>query len=84
MSIVGEIVIAVIGLIGVIFSAQIKQGTKLQNFRIEKVEQGLEVLTIKVDKTRELENTVLVQAEQIKELKADIEELKGRLSFWKF
>ena len=81
MSIVGEIIIAVIGLVGVIFSAQIKQGTKLQNFRIEKVEQGLEVLTIKVDKTRELENTVLVQAEQIKELKADIEELKGRLSF---
>ena len=81
MSIVGEIIIAVIGLIGVIFSAQIKQGTKLQNFRIEKLEQGVESLTLKVDKTRELENTVLVQAEQIKELKADIEELKGRLSF---
>ena len=81
MSILGEIIIAVIGLIGVIFSAQIKQGTKLQNFRIEKLEQGVESLTLKVDKTRELENTVLVQAEQIKELKADIEELKGRLSF---
>ena len=81
MSIVGEIIIAVIGLIGIIISAQIKQGTKLQNFRIEKLEQGVESLTLKVDKTRELENTVLVQAEQIKELKADIEELKGRLSF---
>ena len=81
MSIVGEIIIAVIGLVGVIFSAQIKQGTKLQNFRIEKLEQGVESLTLKVDKTRELENTVLVQAEQIKELKSDIEELKGRLSF---
>lgn len=79
MNILGEIIIAVIGLIGLVLSAQIKQGTKLQVYRIEKLEQQVEKIDKRVDKQAELENTVLVLKEQIEYLKAEINELKAEV-----
>ena len=68
-TIVSNIIVAVIALVGTMLTAQVKRQTDITNYRIDQLEK-------KMDKTEKLEDDIIVLKEQLKVANHRIEDLE--------
>ena len=68
-TIVSNIIVAVIALVGTMLTAQVKRQTDITNYRIDQLEK-------KMDKTEKLEDDIIVLKEQLKVSNHRIEDLE--------
>lgn len=72
ITVIGNIIVALIGLLGLVKSSKIKISTDLIVYRIDSLEK-------KVEKQDELENTIILLRSQIDDMKIQIQDLKRKV-----